>query len=394
MPLGEVIKLDLDQVRVDPTKTYEMVGVYSFGKGLFRKESVQGINTSYKYFFRLKANHIVMSQLFGWEGALALSSSKFEGLFVSSQFPTFSCDEIRLDRHFLEFLMKRPSFWEDLGTRTKGMGGRRRTLNPNSLLQSIIPLPPLEEQRRIVARVEELVGKIEEVRSLRQKALEETEALMNSELLSICDKLIEKYGYQPLNELILDAGYGTSAKCEYERLKNYVPVLRIPNIVSERINFDDIKYGLLSATQLQRVLVTKGNLLVVRTNGSAELVGRCAVVPTLSEPTAFASYLIRLHCDHQQIDSFYLQLILRHLRTTGQLFDFARTTAGQYNLSLGRLRAVKLPVPPLAEQRSIVAYLDELQTKIDTIKQLRKEAIKELDAILPSILDKAFKGEL
>ena len=50
--------------------------------------------------------------------------------------------------------------------------------------------------------------------------------------------------------------------------------------------------------------------------------------------------------------------------------------------------------PPLTEQRRIVAYLDELQTKIDTMKQLREEAIKELDALLPSILDKAFKGEL
>ena len=180
VPLSEVIKLDLDKVAVDSATTYEMVGVYSFGRGLFKKESVQGINTSYKYFFRLKATHIVMSQLFGWEGALALSSSKFEGLFVSSQFPTFLCDEKILNRHFLGLLIKRPSFWEDLGTRAKGMGDRRRTLNPDSLLQSIIPLPPLEEQKRIVARVEELVGKIEEVRSLRQKALEEIQVLVAS----------------------------------------------------------------------------------------------------------------------------------------------------------------------------------------------------------------------
>jgi type I restriction enzyme S subunit len=58
------------------------------------------------------------------------------------------------------------------------------------------------------------------------------------------------------------------------------------------------------------------------------------------------------------------------------------------------MRKIPVPLPNLSEQRRIVAYLDELQTKIDTMKQLREEAIKELDALLPSILDKAFKGEL
>lgn len=222
---------------------------------------------------------------------------------------------------------------------------------------------------------------------------EEVEALPNSELTAIFKALLEQNDACQLDKLLLEAGYGTSTKCEYERLENSVPVLRIPNVASERVNFDDVKYGTLTNAELDRVLVTEGDVIVVRTNGSADLVGRCAVVPTLSEPTAFASYLIRLRCDRQIVDSDYLQLMFKHLRTAGTLFDFARTTAGQYNVSLGRLRAAQIPIPPLPEQRRIVAYLDNLQTKIDALKQMQAETAAELNALMPSILDKAFKGE-
>jgi type I restriction enzyme S subunit len=59
-----------------------------------------------------------------------------------------------------------------------------------------------------------------------------------------------------------------------------------------------------------------------------------------------------------------------------------------------KLRAFRLPVPPVPEQRRIVAYLDDLQAKVDCVKALQGQTKAELDALLPSILDKAFKGEL
>ena len=63
-------------------------------------------------------------------------------------------------------------------------------------------------------------------------------------------------------------------------------------------------------------------------------------------------------------------------------------------LETPKLLNFKIPVPPLPEQRRIVAYLDNLQAKVDTLKRLQVETAAELDALLPSILDKAFKGEL
>lgn len=71
-----------------------------------------------------------------------------------------------------------------------------------------------------------------------------------------------------------------------------------------------------------------------------------------------------------------------------------KSTHDTRKLETPKLLNLKIPVPPLSEQCRIVTYLNKLQTKVDTMKHLREEAIKETDALLPSILDKAFKGEL
>ena len=392
--LRTVMEVDLDAVTVSSSENYSMVGVYSFGRGLFRKEPVSGGNTSYRTFYRLNSNHVVMSQLFGWEGALALSSEEFNGLFVSSQFPTFQCDISKLDRHFLGWLMRRPLFWKDLGTRAKGMGDRRRTLNPNSLLDAEIVLPPLSEQRRIVTRIEELASKIEEARLLREQSRKELGLVEQAYLAFEYDRLASHFHLTELGDLLVEANYGTSEKSFSERTVDMMPVLRIPNVASELVNLTDLKFGLLPTTAKGRVLVDEGDILIVRTNGSSDLVGRCAVVPMLPEPMAFASYLIRLKCDEQKVQPEFLQIMLKHLRTAGFLIDFARTTAGQYNVSLGRLRLAKVPLPPLERQRSVLQRVKALQNKVISLRDIEQQSRLELAALLPSVLDKAFRGEL
>jgi type I restriction enzyme S subunit len=67
---------------------------------------------------------------------------------------------------------------------------------------------------------------------------------------------------------------------------------------------------------------------------------------------------------------------------------------GKPGLNLSNIRNLSLPVPPLAEQRRIVAHLDALQAKADALRSLQAEASAELDALLPAVLAKAFAGEL
>ena len=182
--LGEVITIYLNKVPIDASRTFDMVGVLSFGRGLFFREPIENGNTSYKHFLLLQRNHFVMSQLFGWEGALAISSEKFEGKFVSPQFPTFLCDEKRLLLPFLGWCVRQKRFWEDLATRTNGMGDRRRTLNPAALYECKIPLPSLDEQKYIVARIDAVQQQMQEADKLRNSVTAELHALCRSLIIN------------------------------------------------------------------------------------------------------------------------------------------------------------------------------------------------------------------
>jgi type I restriction enzyme S subunit len=155
-----------------------------------------------------------------------------------------------------------------------------------------------------------------------------------------------------------------------------------------------MKYARLPPTTIKALTLLDGDILIVRTNGSLDLVGRSAVVRGLPEPSVYASYLIRLRFDDSRVTPDFAQIGLRHLRKSGALVDLARTTSGQYNVSLGRLRNASLPIPALAVQRRIVTEQKALQAKVDAASALQQETAFELDSMLSAILDKAFKGEL
>ena len=393
VPLKEVLTKSEESIDINPDGRYKQVTVQLWGKGVNQRNEVSGIEISSERRIVVRYEQFILSRIDARNGAFGIIPEFLDGAVVSNDFPVFNLDTSLILPDFLGWMSKTRDFVEICKSASEGTTNRVR-LKVDRFLDAEIPLPEPKEQHRIVARTEELATRIEEARELRRRAVEETEALVNSEISSIFGLLVEQKGLTQLNDLIVDAGYGTSTKCEHERSISAFPVLRIPNVADEKINFGDMKYGILDDAELSRVSVDEGDILVVRTNGSADLVGRCAVVPALTETIAFASYLIRLMCDKKKIDPNYLQLMLKYLRNSGLLFDFARTTAGQYNVSLGRLRSAKIPVPLIDEQRRIVAYLEGLQSKTDALKCLQNETAAELDALMPSILDRAFRGEL
>jgi type I restriction enzyme S subunit len=392
--LGEVLhQCDTSMPSSDLTEV-NLAGVYSFGRGLFRRGPMSPGKTSYRTYNRLVADDFVISMPKAWEGALARVTQDFDGWFLSPVFPCFRANRERLEPRYLEWFCRRSQTWTDLLSKAHGIGARRESVSPEQFLSLVIPLPPLPEQRRIVARVEELAGKVEEVKGLVVEAGAASDALVLSEMARVWGVLKSQYGGERLANLTVDASYGTSAKCGTDRQPGDVGVLRIPNIAAERVDLGNMKYTNLSARELDHLAVRLGDLLVVRTNGSRDLVGRCAVVSGTPEPTAFASYLIRVRVNEHRVRPDFAQRMMKKLRVDGTLVDFARTTAGQYNVSLGRLREAVLPVPPLEEQDRVVAELDALQAKVDELKRLQAEMQAELDALMPSILDRAFKGEL
>ncbi|MGW5325751.1 restriction endonuclease subunit S [Streptomyces sp. NPDC004014] len=149
--LGSALRVDQDLVDVSPDEKYAVTGIYSFGKGLIKRPVIQGSETAYPRFARLRKGQVVMSKLNAWEGALAVVDESFSGTYVSPEYPVFSVNTETADPEYIGHLLAWPELWSRLTPR--GSMVRRKRTTPATLLATEVPLPSLPEQRRIAERL-------------------------------------------------------------------------------------------------------------------------------------------------------------------------------------------------------------------------------------------------
>lgn len=156
MKLGDVLELKEVTEAITPAGSYPQVGVRGFGGGLFSKTAINGTETSYKAFNRLYEGAIVLSQVKGWEGAIARCPKDLDGWFVSPEYRTFRCKPgLASDEYFGE-LVRTEWFWSQLQDATRGVGARRERTRPEQFLNVEMPMPHFDEQLRVVEILKQL----------------------------------------------------------------------------------------------------------------------------------------------------------------------------------------------------------------------------------------------
>lgn len=147
--LGDVMHLDLDPVKVDPSQDYPNLGIYSFAKGLFEKPPISGLATSATVLNRVKSGQFIFSRLFAFEGSYGYVSADFEGFYVSGEYPTFTCIPGECRAEFVYAHFKPERIWQSLSAKSKGLGLRRQRVQPPAILTHEAWVPPMPEQDRI-----------------------------------------------------------------------------------------------------------------------------------------------------------------------------------------------------------------------------------------------------
>lgn len=390
--LGELLRLERRPVKVVPEGQYAEIGIYCFGRGIFHKLPRSGFEVGNKDLFLIKEGDFIFQVTFAWEGAVALSSASEDGMFGSTRFPTFRVTESRCHPRYLLNYFKTKEGREQLVKISPGSAGRNRVLSLKRIPEVLVPLPPLLDQQRIVAKIEQLAAKIEEARSLRRQAVEEAEALLSARMHSIFnfdDRTQTTVG----DYASVQGGYAFSSSgyCE----QGYHQVVRIGNVRDGYIDLSraPVRWNPDGDERVLRYELKHGDIVISMTGTRDKRdYGYVARVP--ANLMLLLNQRVGRFVVHQAVDKDYLFHFLRSPFFRDRLFPSATGTANQANIGNGDIERIKFAPPSLSVQQQIVAGLDKLQSVVNELTSFQADTSAELDALLPSVLDKAFKGEL
>ncbi len=240
-----------------------------------------------------------------------------------------------------------------------------------------IPVPPPEEQAAI-ARILDAVDTVLE----RTRETVQSVDVLQGVVLEDAFARLEAEHYR-LGTFATGVRYGTSVASNYKAYGN--PVLRIPNVVGDRLVLNDLAFVELPGPEVERLRLTDGDLLLVRTNGNPANVGRSVVFRHPDDRTwVYASYLIRVRLKDELIADF-VNTYLGLERGRRQLLQRVTTSAGNHNINANSIRLIRLPVPPSAEQERLAELAsafrdrrDALTAMVDALQNLKKSLTHDL----------------
>jgi type I restriction enzyme, S subunit len=250
-----------------PGKIYRQLGVKLWGEGAYERESIDGCQTKYKTLSMVQEMDIVVNKIWARNGAVAVVPKDLSGCFVSGEFPVFSPVLEKLEPRWFHWLTKTKDFWRQCDEKSQGTSGKNR-IRPEKFLEIEIPLPPVVEQRRIIARIEELAARIEEARELRRRAVEDTYALQRSYYSKYFLNLDgEKNKKIPLRDLVNAFGGGTPSKHNAAYWDGNIPWISPKDMTSIELydGEDHITENAISESSTS--LVPSDSILIVARSG-------------------------------------------------------------------------------------------------------------------------------
>ncbi len=374
--LGEILVKSSELIAINPDEQYQQITVRLWGRGVVQRARVSGAQIASDRQFVVRRDQFILSRIDARNGAFGLIPDWLDGAVVSNDFPTFTLDTSRIIPAFLGWMSRTESFINLCKEASEGTTNRVR-LQEGRFLAGEIPLPPLDEQRRIVARINELAAKIEEAHSLYKGV----QADLRKVLLSAYAEIVQEAEPMPMREVApLER-----RPIEVEPEKDYYE-LGIRSFGKGAFHKPSISGAALGTKKIFQI--KPGDLLfnIVFAWEGAVAVAR----PEDEGRVGSHRFLTCVPKDKLATSAF---LFFHFLTEQGlqQLGEASPGGAGRNRtLGLKALEEIVVPIPSLEKQ----IWFDSLQAKADMIKRLQAKSAAELDALLPAVLDQAFRGEL
>lgn len=332
--------------------------------------------------FELVPNSLIMS-CSGTIGKVAIVPNNVKKGIINQALLMLITNE-KLNNIFLKLLME-SNFFQNLLSENSTGAAISNVASVKVLKEIQIPLPPLEEQKRIVAKLDNLFAKIDKAIALHQKNIDEANVFMASVLNDVFVELEEKYEKKQLNEIIKIIGGGTPSKANKEYWEN-----------------GTIKWATVGDMNVETITKTELSITEIGLkNSSSNIIPKNGIIIATRVGLGKVCYLeddIAINQDLKGLipkdDKLNIRYLFNFFKNIEKYILSNGTGATVKGVKLEFIKELELPLPPLETQQKVVSYLDEISQKMEKIKQIQKEKMQSLKALKASILDQAFKGEL
>jgi len=265
------------------------------------------------------------------------------------------------------------------------------------------PLPPLAEQTRIAAKLDELLAQVDTLKAridgipallkrFRQSVLA---AAISGRLTEEWrkERALPEFSEVELGHLIKEGPQNGLYKPS-SAYGSGVKIIRIDGFYSGEITgWEGLRSLEVDLRELESWGVREGDILINRVN-SIEYLGKCALVRSVPEPTVYESNIMRMSLKSDLVHPEYLMRFLSSEVGRKKLISKAKHAVNQASINQGDVKACKVPLPSVEEQTEIVRRVEQLFAFADQLEAKVKEAKTRIDRLTQSILAKAFRGEL
>lgn len=383
--LGEVLRRGAEVVDLQPATEYREITIRLWGKGVVLRGLVSGAEVAASRRAVARQGQFILSRIDARNGAMGIVSAELDGAIISNDFPVFDIATDRLLPGYMGWMCKTAAFVDICQKASEGTTNRVR-LQEDKFLATGIALPPLPEQHRIMARIEDLSLKIEEGQAIRKQTTVETKALWINALRStFSNSSGPEVHLEETCTAIIDNLHSNPQYAD-----NGIACVRSPDVGWGTLNLETALKT--DETEYHRRTIRgepqPDDIVLVREGGGT---GKAALVLPNQRFSLGQRVMMLRPNKNRVIPKFFLYQLLSPVIQEEEIGRLCKGSASPH-LNIGALRKFPFRLPPLSEQTSIVAELDSLQTLLDSLKRQQAESSAGLDALLPSMLDKAFRG--